>query len=211
MKRRNVAYLRVSTPGQDNKKFEASVLMFANDRGFHGVEFVEETASGRKSWKDRKIYEVIKHLGEGDRLLTPELSRLGRSTLDVLSILKEAKDKGIAVYSIKEGFELNGNDIQSKVMATMLALVAELERDFISQRTKEGLAAARARGVKLGRRRGIGKSKLDPHREEIIKQLKLGVQKRIVAKRFGCSSVNLYQYLRRRKINTEVDLKVVRK
>ena len=90
-------------------------------------------------------------MGKGDRILVPELSRLGRSTLEVLDILKTAKDKGIAVYDAKGNLELNGDSVQSKVMATMFALFAELERDFISRRTKEALKARRKAGVILGR------------------------------------------------------------
>ena len=139
---RTVGYLRVSTQEQDLEKNKADILNFANDRNFGKVQWVEETVSGTKNWKDRKISGVIDELDKEDRIVTPELSRLGRSTLEVLSILKEAKDKGINVYSVKEGLELNGT-IQSKIMSTMLALFAELERDFISQRTKEALRALR--------------------------------------------------------------------
>ena len=90
---------------------------------FGHVDFVEEVASGKKSWKERKIAGVIKGLNKGDRLIVPELTRLGRSTLEVLEILKVAKEKGIAVYSVKEKMELNGDDVQSKVMTTIAIAV----------------------------------------------------------------------------------------
>ena len=170
---KTVAYLRVSTADQDNEKNKFDIHEFANGRKFGHVDFVEEKVSGRKSWKERKIKKVIDDLGEGDRLIVPELSRLGRSMLEIMEILAVAKEKGICIYDVKNGWELNGS-IQSKVMAMMFSIAAEIERDLISKRTKEGLAAARAKGKQLGRPRGPGKSKLDKHREEIIALLKTG-------------------------------------
>jgi DNA invertase Pin-like site-specific DNA recombinase len=104
---RTVGYLRVSTPEQDLEKNKADILHFANDRNFGKVQWIEETVSGATNWKNRKISGIIDELNKDDRIVTPELSRLGRSTLEVLNILKEAKDKGINVYSLKEGLELN--------------------------------------------------------------------------------------------------------
>jgi DNA invertase Pin-like site-specific DNA recombinase len=198
---KNVSYLRVSTDAQDTAKNKAAVLDFANTRGFGQVRFVEEKVSGKKPWRERKIKSVLDQLEEGDRLIVPELSRLGRSTLEVLEILKVAKDKGVDVYAVKEGLALNGDGMTAKIMTTMLALFAELERDFISQRTREALKARQAAGVKLGRPRGPGKSKLDPHREEIVALLKNGTTKRFVAKRYDTTPVNLYNWLRKNEID----------
>jgi DNA invertase Pin-like site-specific DNA recombinase len=202
VKQRTVGYLRVSTPDQDLEKNKADILHFANDRNFGKVQWVEETISGATNWKNRKISGIVDELNKDDRIVTPELSRLGRSTLEVLEILKEAKDKGINVYSVKEGLELNAT-IQSKIMSTLLALFAELERDFISQRTKEALRARKAQGIRLGRPKGPGKSKLDKHREEIIALLRNGSPKSFVAKRYGCSVPNLYNWLKKNKIDAK--------
>lgn len=199
---RTVGYLRVSTPEQDVEKNKADILHFANDRNFGKVEWIEETVSGKMSWKNRKIKSLIDELIENDCIITPELSRLGRSTLEVLEILKTAKDKGISVYSVKEGLELNGT-IQSKIMSTMLALFAELEHDFISQRTKEALRARKAMGVVLGRPPGPGKSKLDKYREEIIALLKNGSTKKFVAERYGTSPPNLHNWLKKNAIDAQ--------
>jgi DNA invertase Pin-like site-specific DNA recombinase len=181
------------------EKNKADILHFANNHDFGKVNWICETVSGTKSWKNRKLFEVIMSLGKGDRLITSELSRLGRSTLQVLEILKEAKDKGIDVYSIKEGLALNGT-IQSKIMATLLALFSELERDFISERTKEALRAKKASGIKLGRPCGPGKSRLDPNRVEIIALLRNGSTKAFVAKRYKVTPANLYNWLRKNGI-----------
>jgi DNA invertase Pin-like site-specific DNA recombinase len=197
-----MSYLRVSTEDQNTEKNKADVLKYANEHDFGKVDFVTETASGKKSWKDRLIKGIIDDLSEGDRIIVPELSRLGRSTLEVLEILKTAKEKGIAVYSVKERLELNGDSINSKIMATMLSLFSELERDFISMRTKEGLKAVRASGVQLGRPKGPGKSKkFDEHREEIIALLKNGSSKAFIAKRYGSSVVNLFNWLKKNDIH----------
>jgi len=198
---KTIGYLRVSTQEQDLEKFKAGILLFANSKEFGTVEFVEEKISGYKtSWRDRKLFNVIAELGENDRLITPELSRLGRSTLEVLEILKEAKEKKINIYSVKEGLELNGS-IQSKIMSTLLSLFAELERDFISMRTKEALKAARAKGVKLGRPKGYSKSKLDPFTEEIIALLKNGSTKVFVAERYHTTTANLFHWLKKQPVS----------
>jgi len=202
---RTLAYLRVSTIDQDTEKNKADILKYANNKDFGKVEFIEEKVSGKVSWKERKIKIIIDDLTKDDRLIVPELSRLGRSTLEVLEILKTAKDKDICVYSVKEGFELNGT-IQAKIMSTMLALFSELERDFISQRTKEALRARKAAGVKLGRPKGPGKSKLDKFREEIVALLKNGSTKAYIAKKYNTSRPNLHNWLKKNSIKAKPEM-----
>jgi len=196
-KPKNIAYLRVSTVDQDTEKNKADVLKFAHERRFGHVDFVEEKVSGAKHWKQQKIKEVIDKLGDGDRLILPELSRLGRSMLEIMEIMAVAKEKGIAIYDVKNGWELNSS-IQSKVMAMIFSIAAEIEKDLISKRTKEGLQAARAKGRLLGRPKGPGKSKLDKHREEIIALMKTGSKQVYIAKRYGTSQPNLYNWIRKR-------------
>ncbi len=198
----NVSYLRVSTVDQDTEKFKNDVLKFANDREFGTVKFVEESVSGKVSWKKRKLKTVIDDLGPRCRLIVPELSRLGRSTLEVLEVLQIAKAKGIDVFAVKENLSLDSS-IQSKIMTTLLALFSELERDFISQRTREALKARKAKGVQLGRPKGPGKSKLDQHREEIIARLTLGVTKKRIAADYGVSPSTLINWLRKNEIVIE--------
>lgn len=198
---KTVGYIRVSTFDQDTEKNEAAILKFANSRNFGQVEFVSEKVSGNKSWKKRKLFDVVQSLTTGDVLIVPELSRLGRSLVNVLEVLNILKDKDVAVYSVKENFQLNGSDMQSKVMRTMLTLFAEIERDLISARTKEGLAAARANGKLLGRPKGIGKSRLDVHREPIIALLKNGSQRQFIAKRYGVTPAALLHWLKRHDLN----------
>ena len=195
-------YLRVSTIDQDTQKFKSEILSFANSKGFLGrVEFVEEKISGLKSWKKRKLNDLVQSMAGNDILIVPELSRLGRSLVEVLEVLNELTKKEVMVYSVKENFQLNGSDLQSKVMRTMLGLFAEIERDLISARTKEGLQSARLKGRQLGRPKGPGKSKLDEHKIEIEALLRNGSRKIFIAQRFGVTPATLTNWLKRHSLD----------
>jgi len=197
--KRNMAYLRVSTQDQETEKNKADILKYVNDRQFGHVEFIEEKVSGVTSWKDHKIKQIIDDLKEGDRIILPELSRMGRSMLDIMSCLAAAKQKGIAIYDVKNGFELNGK-FQGELMAMIFSMAAQIERDLISSRTKEGLRHAKASGKILGRPKGPGKSKLDKFKPEIIALLKTSSTKTYIAKRYGTTLPNLFNWLRKNKI-----------
>lgn len=201
---KTIAYLRVSTIDQDTEKNKSEILSLANEKDFGKVEFVEEKISGQKSWKERKIKTVIDTLSAGDRLIIPEMSRLGRSMLEIMEILSIAKEKEISVYAVKGNWELNGS-IQSKVMAMAFSIAAEIERDLISSRTKEALKARKAAGVKLGRPKGAGRSKLDKFRPEIEALLKSGSSKTFIAKRYGTTLPNFYNWLGKNQIDIKPD------
>ena len=202
---RTVAYLRVSTIDQDLEKNRHDILEFANNKNFGKVEWIEEKVSGKKSWKNRKIKNLIDNLNESDRLIVPELSRLGRSMLEIMEILAIAKQKDIHIYALKGNWELNGT-VQSSVLAMAFAMAAEIEHDLISSRTKEALRARKAAGVKLGRPKGPGKSKLDPFREEIVALLKNGSTKTYLAKKYSTSLPNFYNWLKKNKITVKAEL-----
>lgn len=199
---RIVGYLRVSTGDQETEKNKADILTFANERKLGPVEWVEEKVSGTKDWRSRKLGEVLQTLQQGDTLITPELSRLGRSTLQVLEVIKTAKEKGVAVHAVKGGWTLNGS-MESKVLLTIFAMVAEIERDLISARTKEGMKAKAAAGVKLGRPKGPGKSKLDQYRPEIEGLLANGASQTFIAKRYDCTPATLCGWLKKHNIKKE--------
>jgi DNA invertase Pin-like site-specific DNA recombinase len=198
--RKVIGYLRVSTQDQDLEKNKADILTFANERKLGHVTWVEEKVSGVKTWKKRELAKAVDSLTPGDWLIVPELSRLGRSTLDILDVLSVLREGGVNVYAIKGAWTLNGT-IEAKVFVTMMALFAEIERDLISARTKEALKARKASGVRLGRPKGPGKSKLDQFRPEIEGLLKNGATQRFIAKRYGCSETNLNNWLRKNKID----------
>lgn len=199
-KRTVIGYIRVSTVDQNTEKNEAAILKYANDKGFGQVEFVSEKVSGMTGWKNRKLADVVNKLHEGDILIVPELSRLGRSISNVLDVLNTLTDKGVKVYSVKENFQLNGTDIQSKVMRTMLSLFSEVENDIRTARIREGHAAAKAKGVKFGRPKGSGHSKLDPHKEAIIAELRAGVKKHYIANKFNVAAPTLSFWLKKNNL-----------
>jgi DNA invertase Pin-like site-specific DNA recombinase len=203
IKQKVVGYLRVSTVNQDLEKNKADILTYANDHKLGNVEFVEEVVSGKVSWKLRKIKEVIDSLGKDDWLIVAELSRLGRSMLEIMEIISEAKRKGINIHAVKNGWTLNGS-IESKILLMVFAMASEIERDLISARTTEALRVRKAMGAKLGRPKGPGKSKLDPRKDEIVALLRDGVPKKKVAKRYGTSIVNLYNWIAKNKLDVTV-------
>lgn len=191
---RTVAYLRVSTTDQDLAKNKFDILQLSNDKNLGKVEWVEETISGRVSWRKRAIAHIFEHLQAGDNLIVSELSRLGRSMLECMEILSIASQKGINIYAVKGNWQLD-NSIQSKIVAMAFSMAAEIERDLISQRTKEALAARKKAGLKLGRPRGTGKSKLDPFRPEITALMANGSTQRFIARRYSTTEANLSRWL----------------
>ena len=192
------AYLRASTAGQDNDNQKLEILRLAKDRNLGAVSFVEEVCSGRKAWRDRRIKEIIDQMNPGDSLLVAEMSRLGRSMMEIMEILSQCTDRGIHVFAAKGNWALD-NSLPSKIMAAVLAMAAEIERELISQRTKAALATKRASGVVLGRPRGPGASKLDKFETEIKEQIALGVPQTKIAKRFGSSVPNLRAWIKKRQ------------
>ena len=193
---RCVGYLRVSTIVQDTEKNKAQIVLLANRKRLGAVEFVEDYVSGRVSWKKRKIAEILGELGEGDSVVVSEFSRLGRSMVECMEVLSLAMEKKIKLYALKGDWELD-DSIQSKVMAMVFAMAAEIERDLISKRTKEALWARKKAGMKLGRPKGKGKSKLDKYREEIVALLANGSTQKFIADRYDTTPANLYNWLKK--------------
>ena len=199
---KTVAYLRVSTRSQDLANQKLAILEFSQKRRFTVHEFIESQASSQKSPIERRIEEMLGTLQSGDRLLVSELSRLGRSLGQVLQIVATLIERKIRFIAIKEAIEVEGKqDLRTKVMITLFGLFAEVERDLISERTKEGLAAAKAKGKLLGRPKGaLGKSKLDGKEEDIRMLLGKDVSKASIAKILDVSRSALYHFIETRKI-----------
>lgn len=198
-KTNTIGYLRVSTAEQDLEKNKSDILRLANDKGLGQVQFIEEIVSGKVSWRKRKIATVIEGLENGDSLVVSELSRLGRSMLECMEILSIAMQRGVNVYSVKGNWQLD-QSIQSKIVAMAFAMAAEIERDLISQRTKEALRAKKAAGMSLGRPKGPGKSKLDPFRSEIEALLANGATKAFIAERVRTTPANLSNWMKKHGI-----------
>jgi len=196
------AYLRVSTSRQelDNQRLE--ILNFTNSSGTRVDEFFEMEMSSRKTSKERRIDELVERMAAGDTLIVTELSRLGRSLGEMVQIVEELKRKDVGLIAIKQGVNTrSSNDMSSKCLIYLSGLFAELERDFISQRTKNGLERAKAQGKTLGRKKGsLGRSKLDSKVDEIKQLLALKVSKASIAKITGVSRQALYDFIESRKL-----------
>ena len=191
------AYLRKSTDEQNTKAQELAVRQYADKENLRIDHWYDVECSSGKSTKERRIDELLGVLKEGDTLIVPEISRLGRSVGQVIMIVDRLLKMKVTLICIKENIKLNRQpDLQSKVMITMFGLFAEIERDLISERTKEGLARARREGANLGRPKGQGKSRLDKYKEEIIALLKTGSSKAYLAKKYGVTSPTLYYWLK---------------
>jgi len=199
------AYIRVSTDKQnvENQRFE--ILKYADSKKIRIDAWVEETVSGTKNFKDRKLGEVLDKMQAKDMLLVSELSRLGRNLMEVMSILHLCMDKQIRVITIKEGYEL-GDNINAKVLAFAFSLSAEIERKLISQRTKEALARKKQEGKKLGRPKGsLNKQvKLSGREEDIQMLLQKKVAVSAIARILGVSRLTLAQFIKSRKLKQKM-------
>ncbi|MDO4881477.1 MAG: master DNA invertase Mpi family serine-type recombinase [Capnocytophaga sp.] len=164
-------YIRVSTDKQtvENQRFE--INEFCKSQEMVVTKWIEETISGTKSVEERRLGKLLKRMKKGDILICSELSRLGRNLLMIMGVLNECMNRDIQVWTIKDNYRL-GSDINSKVLAFAFGLSAEIERNLISQRTKEALARKKAEGVVLGRPKGrkSAKTKLTGQ-EKRIKEL----------------------------------------
>ncbi len=192
-----LGYIRVSTEEQDVRNQKLAILEYAQRSKLDVADFIEITISSRKSNTERRIDEIVKRLNSGDALIVAELSRLGRSLSQIVSLVDVLRAKGVRLITIKEAIDTDKNDISTKTQIAMFGLFAEIERDLLSQRTKEGLARARKEGVILGRPKGsLSESKLDGREDEIRKYMKLGLNKTAIAKLVECSRPTLNNFIK---------------
>ena len=199
---KTVAYLRVSTRSQDLANQKLAILDYAQQKQFAVDRFIELQSSSRKVRHKERVGEMLDSLKAGDRLIVSELSRLGRSLGQVIQIVDTLVHRKIRFTAIKENINFEGKqNLQTKVMIALFGLFAEVERDLISERTKEGLAAAKAQGRLLGRPKGKrGKSKLDGKEQDIRALLSKNVSKASIAKILDVSCSALYHFIETRKI-----------
>lgn len=198
---KTIAYLRVSTDGQDLKNQKYEILDYADKNNMQITDWIEIKVSSRRSNKERLIDELLENLDSGDTLIISEMSRIGRSVGQIISIVDELIKKQVKVIIIKQNMVINGtNDIQTKTMVTLFSLFAEIERDLISERTKAGLAKAKAEGKLLGRPKGNGKSKLDGRETEIKELLNKKVSRASISRIVGISQPALNHFIRTRSI-----------
>ncbi|MFH1528892.1 MAG: recombinase family protein [Bacteroidota bacterium] len=202
-----VAYIRTSTDKQDLNNQKLQILEFARKKDFKIDEFVEITISSRKTTKQRRIDELSRRLKDSDCLIVTELSRLGRSTAEVIGLINELLNRSIRIIVIKQNLDMDKHDMVSKVMVTLLSLFSELERDLVSLRTKDALRAKKSQGIRLGKAIGtIQSSKFDKDVKKIKELLTLGVSVRKVSKLMGYSNhISLNTYVKKRNLRENLE------
>ena len=189
-------YIRVSSDKQtvENQRFEINNFCKKKEIKIDG--WIEETISGTKNYDKRKLGDLLNQVQKDDLIICAELSRLGRNLFMIMEILHICMNKECKVWTIKDNYRL-GDDIQSKVLAFAFGLSAEIERNLISQRTKEALALRKAQGIKLGRKIGSKNSllKLSLYEEIIQELLVLGIPKVQIAKKLKVDRTTLWRFL----------------
>jgi DNA invertase Pin-like site-specific DNA recombinase len=204
-----LAYLRTSTNKQDLDIQRLEILDYARQHRIHIADFIALSISSRKTPYERRIDELLSRLNENDTLLVTELSRLGRSTGQVIDLIDTLVNGGIRIIVIKQNLTLDKaqDDLQSLTMITMLSLFAQMERMMISRRTKEALATKKALGIPLGKPKGTIQSSIyDEDRERTIELLRLGVSiRRISSQHLAYGSFSsLHYYINTRNLREAV-------
>ena len=193
-------YIRVSSDKQtvENQRFEINKFCEREKLAIGG--WIEETISGTKSYTKRELGKLLRKVQKNDLIICTELSRLGRNLFMIMEILNICMTKECRVWTIKDHYRL-GDDIQSKVLAFAFGLSAEIERNLISQRTKEALARKKTEGVKLGRVKGSKNrcSKLSVKEEKIDKWLNEGISKAEIARRCKVNVSTVFRYINEKK------------
>ena len=191
-------YIRVSTDQQStsNQKFE--INRYAASYNIQIDKWVEETISSRKPLNKRKLGSLLAELKDGDILISTEISRLGRSLLEVMGILQHCLAQNCQIWTLKEHYKL-GSDIASKVLAFAFGLSAEIERQLISERTKMSLDKLKSQGKHLGRPFGAkSKSlKLSKNTKKVKDLMAKGLPKAQIARLLGVDKLTLYRFLKK--------------
>ena len=147
-----IAYLRVSTEKQNLQNQKSEIERFTAQKNIHVDRWIMKIANGKKAGKERQLGNILKKVKKGDTLIVTEISRLSRTLTDIMGIMGKCLEKEVSLYSVKDGYAFD-DTINSKVLCFAFGLVAEIERNLISMRTKEALALRRAEGVVLGRKK----------------------------------------------------------
>ncbi|MBO6082501.1 MAG: recombinase family protein [Bacteroidales bacterium] len=191
------AYIRVSTAEQSYSSQEFEIRNWAKQEGKTIDCWENESVSGTVEPNRRKLGRIIRRMKPEDLLVCTEISRLGRNMLMIMSILNDCASRNVRIHTIKDNFDLN-NNINSKIIAFAFALAAEIERNLISQRTREALADLKAAGVKLGRPRGSYKQRDAVMQDltEIRLRRTAGESYPSIAKRYGVHRNTLVKYLK---------------
>lgn len=205
---KTLAYIRVSDDKQDVNNQRHEILEASRLKDIKIDDFISITMTSRKTSTQRRIDEVLHRLEEGDTLIVTELSRLGRNTAEIIALVNELVTREIRLLALKQHIDLSAgeHDMSSKIIVTVFSLLAELERDLISLRTREALRAKKSQGVPLGKPKGtLQKSKFDVDRARIEELLKLGISVRKIAKILQYPNhFSLNTYVKKRKLREEL-------
>lgn len=203
------AYIRVSTLEQDLTNQEFGIKQYCKEHNMKVNAWYEEKISGTKEASKRELGSLIKIAKSGDTIITTEISRLGRSVVDVMATMNECKQKGITLIAIKQNFVLD-NSLSSLVISTMFSLCAEIERELLSQRVKEGLANRKAKGIKLGRPYGSKnkRSKLEDSKDFIEMCLQNGKSRYFIKKKLKCHEHTLNEFLLKSKLAKKYNIEI---
>jgi DNA invertase Pin-like site-specific DNA recombinase len=180
-----IGYIRVSTEQQSMENQKHKLLEYAQNNKIIIDEFIELEISSKKDQKERLLDKVFEKLKSGDTFMCTELSRLGRNMLEILNLIEKFNSAGIKlIFTNQPELSTNKNEALSSLLLAIYGYFAQTEREIISQRTKQGLAAARASGKKLGRPKGVKNKNrvLDPFKDEIKKYLEMGLMQTNILK-----------------------------
>ena len=193
-----IAYIRKSTDRRSFEHQEYEIEQYAEKHNLKIDRWVEESISSRKELKKRQLGKLLEELQDGDILIATEISRLGRSLLEVMGILQTCLEKNCQVWTIKESYNLK-NDLQSQLLAVVFSIGVSIERSLLSQRTKTALDAKKAAGVKLGRPFGAEskKLKLSKNTKRIRDLLDKKVPKAQIARIMGVQKITLRRFIKR--------------
>ena len=194
---RTYAYVRVSTDAQSCSSQEFEIRKWAEKEGLQVDCWIRESVSGTIPIEKRLLGRTLRKMKPGDMLVSTEISRLGRNMLMIMAVLNSCAQKSIRIHTIKDNFDLS-NNINSKIIAFAFALAAEIERNLISQRTREALADRKAAGVVLGRPKGssVKKAVIENNLDDILRLRKEGVSISAIAQKYKVHRNTLHNYLK---------------
>jgi DNA invertase Pin-like site-specific DNA recombinase len=188
-------YLRISTDKQNIDNNKSEILLKANKLGFNNIniEWVEETVSGKKHWRKRKLGELLNKCNKDDVIITSELSRIGRKIKDIFEFCSVITEKGVKLYMTKTDFKVD-DSVQSQVMIFAYSLSAQIERELISERTKTALQKRKQEGLPVGRKKGY--SKLNFYKDEVIELLNNKIPKCKIAEKYNVNRNTITKFIK---------------
>ena len=191
-------YLRISTDKQNIENGKKEILFMADNLNLNAtVNWVQETCTGKKHWKKRELGILFEKFKSGDVFITTEISRIGRSTLQILEFVTECSKKKVSVYCTKGNLKID-DSVGSQALIFAMSISAQIERDLISERTKAALHTKMANGFKMGR--PVGKLTLDKHIDEIKKMMAADIRLKTIAKKFNVTRNTLGTFLKKRNL-----------